>query len=466
MSKEWREVTLGQVIKEGNGSIQTGPFGSQLHASDYVTQGIPCIMPANITDTGLNLEGIAYISEDDAFRLSRHIVKKGDIVYSRRGDVTKKLLIRDAYDGMFCGTGCLLIRPGVNIDSTFLNYHLSTPWNRRYIVQHAIGATMPNLNTGILSDIPLTLPPLPEQKAIAHILGSLDDKIELNRQMNKTLEEMAQALFQSWFVDFDPVLDNALAQGREIPEELQQKAERRKAVAANPAYAHLPEDLKALFPSSFVYSEQLGKWVPEGWEVNSLGNEVNLIGGGTPKTSIEEYWSGDIPWFSVVDAPSDSDVFTINTEKKITQLGLENSSAKILREGTTIISARGTVGKCALVGVPMAMNQSCYGVQGVRQNTDFFTYLLLRKSVSDLQSRSHGSVFDTITRDTFQTINVVLPFDGDVLLKFHSLVENGFERIKQNLIQNQSLTSLRDTLLPQLISGKLSVQEAKALCQD
>lgn len=325
---------------------------------------------------------------------------------------------------------------------------------------------MPNLNTGILSDIPLTLPPLPEQKAIAHILGSLDDKIELNRQMNKTLEEMAQALFQSWFVDFDPVLDNALAQGREIPEELQQKAERRKAVAANPAYAHLPEDLKALFPSSFVYSEQLGKWVPEGWEVNSLGNEVNLIGGGTPKTSIEEYWSGDIPWFSVVDAPSDSDVFTINTEKKITQLGLENSSAKILREGTTIISARGTVGKCALVGVPMAMNQSCYGVQGVRQNTDFFTYLLLRKSVSDLQSRSHGSVFDTITRDTFQTINVVLPFDGDVLLKFHSLVENGFERIKQNLIQNQSLTSLRDTLLPQLISGKLSVQEAKALCQD
>jgi type I restriction enzyme, S subunit len=193
------------------------------------------------------------------------------------------------------------------------------------------GTSNPSLRRDTFGAQALPLPPLPIQHAIAHILGTLDDKIELNRRMNETLEAMARALFQSWFVDFDPV--HAKTEGRD---------------------PGLPKDLADLFPDHFEHSE-LGQ-IPAGWWVHPFSAMVEVIGGGTPKTSVSEYWDGNIPWFSVADAPSESDVFVISTEKCITRKGIENSSARLLPEGTTIISARGTVGKLALVGTPMTIN--------------------------------------------------------------------------------------------------------------
>ncbi len=339
-----------------------------------------------------------------------------------------------------------------------------------------VGAANPALNRNHVHPMSIIWTSHANQKAIAHILGTLDDKIELNRQMNQTLEAMAQALFKSWFVDFDPVMDNALATNQEIPDEFQAMAEKRRVIANRNVIAsgakqsHQPNckrlintnpELAALFPSSFEYNETLGKWIPEGWEVKSLSKLVKLIGGGTPKTTIEEYWNGDIPWFSVVDAPNDSDVFVIDTEKKVSKEGVKNSSTQILREGTTIISARGTVGKCAIVGVAMAMNQSCYGIQGLHENEDVFTYLLVRKNVSDLQNKSHGSVFSTITRDTFSAIDIVVPPSRKIIKEFENSIKSSFYKIKSNLFENQTITQLRDTLLPQLISGKVRVKESK-----
>lgn len=267
MGSEWIQTTLGEALNVGGGTIQTGPFGSQLHASDYVRDGIAVIMPVNIANNRVSTANIARINQSDANRLSRHIVKKGDIVYSRRGDVTRKALITASEAGMFCGTGCLLVRPGRGIDPRFLTYHLSTPENQEWIIRHAIGATMPNLNTGILAGIPLNVPGLATQKSIAHILGTLDDQIDLNRKMNTTLETMAQALFKSWFVDFDPVIDNALAAGNPIPEPLHARAEARKALGdkRKPLLASIQHQ----FPDRFVFTEEMG-WVPEGWEVVPL----------------------------------------------------------------------------------------------------------------------------------------------------------------------------------------------------
>ena len=202
----WEYTTLGAACGRGGGDIQTGPFGSQLHASDYVSVGIPSIMPQNIGDNRINVDGIARISPDDANRLRRYLVREGDIVYSRRGDVERRALVRGAEDGWLCGTGCLRVRFGEHgVDSRYASYFLGHPSVREWIVRHAHGATMPNLNTSILSACPFVIPPKEEQRAIAHILGTLDDKIELNRRMNETLEAMARALFKSWFVDFDPV---------------------------------------------------------------------------------------------------------------------------------------------------------------------------------------------------------------------------------------------------------------------
>ena len=210
----WEYTTLGEACTRAGGDVQTGPFGSQLHAADYVPRGIPSIMPQNLGDNRVVREGIAQITVEDAERLSRYRVRTGDIVYSRRGDVERRALIRDAEDGWLCGTGCLRVRFGdEGVNPTFVSYYLGDPNVREWIVRHAHGATMPNLNTAILSALPFVLPPLPEQRAIAHILGTLDDKIELNRRMNETLEAMARALFKSWFVDFDPV--RAKAEGRD-----------------------------------------------------------------------------------------------------------------------------------------------------------------------------------------------------------------------------------------------------------
>ena len=179
--------------------------------------------------------------------------------------------------------------------------------------------------------------------------------------MNETLEEMARALFQDWFVDFGPV--RAKLEGRE---------------------PYLRPELWGLFPDRLVDSE-LGE-VPEGWEVGVLNDSIEILSGGTPKTSISAYWDGDVPWYTAKDAPALSDIFALITERSITQAGIDNSSTKVLPVRTTVITARGTVGRLACLGIPMAMNQTCYGIRGAEGYPDFFTYWSVRNTVSELQA--------------------------------------------------------------------------------
>jgi type I restriction enzyme S subunit len=283
-------------------------------------------------------------------------------------------------------------------DTRFLMYAL----NNADIHGYLTGSTMPKLTQGNLNRIPILAPPPVEQRAIASALGALDDKIELNRRMNKTLEAQAQTIFKSWFVD---------------------------ATATK---------------------------LPKGWREMPFIDTVEILGGGTPKTSISEYWNGDIPWFSVVDAPQGSDVFVIDTEKKITQAGVDNSSTQVLPVGTTIISARGTVGKIALVGVPMAMNQSCYGLRGKAGANGFHTYFATQALVSTLLQHAHGSIFSTITQDTLAGVQVIAP-PAEIVDDFEEKVAPMMERIRENLFESRTLAELRDALLPKLLSGELRV---------
>ena len=273
-----------------------------------------------------------------------------------------------------------------------------------------VGAVFDSLKCADIPNFRLSIPPLPEQRAIASVLGALDDKIELNRRMNETLEAMARTLFQHWFMD----------------------------------------------------ATQAG--LPKGWREVPFTKTVEIVGGGTPKTSVPEYWSGDIPWFSVVDSPQGSDLFVIDTEKKITTAGVENSSTQVLSVGTTIITARGTVGNVALVGVPMAMNQSCYGLRGKSGKKGLHTYFVTRALVSTLQQHAHGSVFDTITRDTLARVQVAAP-PAAVVEQFEKQVSPLMERIRNNLFESRTLAALRDTLLPKLLSGELRVPAAAKLVE-
>ncbi|MBK6400608.1 MAG: restriction endonuclease subunit S [Rhodocyclaceae bacterium] len=196
--KAWQQLSLGDIA-----DIQTGPFGSQLHAADYVDSGIPSIMPTNIGNRlEIRTEGIACIKEADAQRLERYLVRVNDVVYSRRGDVEKCAFITSRENGWLCGTGCLRVRFTSNeVKPKFCAYYLSTEEIRGWVKGHAIGTTMPNLNSSILQRLPLLLPPVPEQEAIIAVLGNLDAKIDLLHRQNTTLEAMAETLFRQWFVE-------------------------------------------------------------------------------------------------------------------------------------------------------------------------------------------------------------------------------------------------------------------------
>ena len=325
-------------------------------------------------------------------------------------------------------------------DQRFIYYLARHPDFREYAIQHMEGTSgRQRVSAGSIGAYRFLCPPASQRKDIGETLGVLDDKISLLRETNTTLEAITQALFKSWFVDFDPV--RAKAEGRE-PE-------------------GMPPEVADLFPSEFEDSE-LGE-IPKGWRRKPFSEAIEILGGGTPKTSISEYWGGEIPWFSVADAPMESDVFVIDTEKKITQLGLNNSSARLLPEGTTIITARGTVGKVALVGVPMAMNQSCYGLKD-KDAGAYFTYYATRMLVSSLRLHSHGSVFDTITRDTLAGVSLAIP-SKPISEAFENTVMPLMQRIKCNLEQASSLATIRDTLLPRLMSGKLRLTESASISE-
>ncbi|WP_072036708.1 restriction endonuclease subunit S [Leclercia adecarboxylata] len=333
----------------------------------------------------------------------------------------------------------------------------------------SVGTATKFLTKKILDAFEIELPTFEEQTYQAKILWGLQDKLANNEAINQTLEQMAQALFKSWFVDFEPVKAKiAVLEAGGSQEDATLAAMTAISGKDTDALAVFerehPEqytELKAtaeLFPSAMQESE-LGD-IPEGWESSPLSEKIKLIGGGTPKRSEPEYWNGDICWYSVKDAPAESDVYVINTAEKITKKGLDKSSTKLLPAGTTIISARGTVGKLALTATEMAMNQSCYGISGGEFSGPLLTYLKVKQCVDVLKRNTHGAVFDTITTSTFETVTT-LTASKITNHQFEKIVNPLFSAIESNLRTNASLTQLRDTLLPKLLSGEITLPEAE-----
>ncbi len=443
MGSEWQDVTIGDLCNAGAAVVQTGPFGSQLLADEYLPQGVPVVPNEAIRNRQIDWSVLPRISKEKAKTLSRHLLQVGDILFARRGiQATGHIgYIRQAEQGMICGTGAILLRvkKPCELDSEFLSHVLADPRSIEWFKFHAVGATMPNLNDGIIRSFRFLLPQIEEQRRIAAMLSAMDDRIELCRELCGTLEELARAIFKSWFVDFDPV--QAKAEGRE-PE-------------------GMDADTAVLFPTKLKDSD-LGE-IPSDWNIECFDKAVDVTSGGTPKTSKSEYWGGDIPWFSIVDAPAPSDVFVIETEKLITNAGLASCSARLLPVGATIISARGTVGKLAVTGVPMAINQSCYALLPKVFGT-YGTFFQTGRLVDILRQFAHGAVFSTITRGTLSSIKVVVPPKA-IANSFEETVGPLMDAILNCRKMSKTLTDLRDTLLPRLISGKLRVPEAEKLVE-
>jgi type I restriction enzyme S subunit len=302
-----------------------------------------------------------------------------------------------------------------NVDKVFIKQFVSSPDFKYFLECNATGSVIKNISLKSMREYEIQLPPLPEQTQIANILSAIDDKIENNLAINKTLEDMAMALYKHWFVDFGPFQEG-----------------------------------------EFVDSE-LGL-IPKGWEVKSFFDMFDLLSGGTPKTSNQEYWNGKFEWVSAKDIGSSGSIYINDTEKKITQLGIDKSATKILPEDTVIVVARGSVGKFGMITKPMCMNQSCYGIYSKSNYSQPITYLLIDSLMKHFLNVAYGSVFDTITTSTFKTINVLVP-PKNVMDKIRDEIDVLFQNKKTNIKENQSLTKLRDTLLPKLISGEVRLKE-------
>ena len=440
----WKITTLGQICKETGGSIQTGPFGSQLHASDYVEDGIPSVMPKNISIEKILDDDIARVSVDDVNRLSKHKLQMGDIVYSRRGDVEKCVLVSEKEDGWLCGTGCIKVRIGPvgDISAKYIHAFLSHPEVRRWISQHAVGATMPNLNTSILSSVPVYLPPKELQSFIANSWFGFNQKLLVNAGINNTLENIAQAIFKSWFVDFEPtkakiaarealLAENPAATPEKIATAEQQAAIQAIAGAGDIIPTEQLQTIADLFPGQLVPSE-LGE-IPEGWRVDKVENVITRLKPKQRYTKKQVEPHGNVPVFE---------------QGAGVLLGYQNGTAgfKASPERPMFIFGDHT---CVthLSCEPFDISANVIPIEGC----DFPT-LWVYQAVKDLQK------FQEYRRHWSEFIIKQLVTPAAELAEVYSKLATDFVKMKEtNVSESSVLIQVRVSLLPKLLSGELEL---------
>jgi type I restriction enzyme, S subunit len=431
MSEDFLCQSLDSLCVKDNG-IQTGPFGSLLHQEDYVVEGTPIITVEHLGENRIVDSNVPCVSDTDLERLARFQLEDGDIVFSRVGSVDRRALVRAGESGWLFSGRCLRVRPNPElVDSEYLSYFFGLQGYKYHINQIAVGATMPSLNTKILSDLPIYYPPLPEQRAIAHILGSLDDKIEANRRQNETLEAIARAIFRSWFVDFDPV--HAKARG-------EQPAGMDAATAA-------------LFPDRFEDSA-LGP-IPAGWRVGNVGDFGRIITGKTPSSKVPEYYGGEIPFVRIPDMHGR--VFVHGTEKYLTKSGSKSQRNKLLPAYSVCVSCIASPGIVSLLAYPSHTNQQINCIVCSNTFSPFFVYFSLKLLHNEIVALgSGGSATLNLNKREFSRIRVLIP-QVDVIGAFSKLVAPFFVRMLTADKESRTLAETRDALLPKLVSGEIRV---------
>lgn len=421
-----KKCKLGDIA-----DIITGPFGSQLHASDYVKRGIPSIMPKDIGERRVIEDTIAHISETDAQRLSRYLVQLGDIVYSRRGDIERCALIRKENVGSLCGTGCLRVRPNAKeIDSEYLSYYLSTPKIRKWIVDNATGATMPNLNSDILRLVPLEIPNLEQQKRIAGILSSFDDKIDINNRLNATLEAMAKTLYDYWFVQFD-----------------------------------FPDEHGRPYKTSggsMTYSEKLGYEIPTGWNVGKMSCFIqSMTNGLNPRDNFVLNTGGNIKYLTVKNLLLHGDIDFNNCDFIDEDARSQVHKRSDIKIGDILFASIAPLGRCHLIEKEPSdwdINESVFSIRpNFMVISSEFLYMFLTSAIfiKLAESSSAGSIFKGIRVNTMMDMDILIP-NKSLIDQYTEKVKKILERMEINRTENRRLTQLRDFLLPLLMNGQVT----------
>lgn len=387
-------------------------------------------------------------------------VRRGDVFLTRTSETMHELgmssvALKDYTDATFNGF-CKRLRPKETseLEPEYVGYYLRSPVFRQSMLAFSTMSTRASLNNEMISRLEISYPDRKIQKQIANILLSLDEKIAISRAINQTLEQMSQTLFKSWFVDFDPVIDNALDAGNPIPEALQSRAELRQKVRNSADFKPLSADIRVLFPDEFEETE-LG-WVPKGWESETFDSFCDFIqSGGTPSRKETSFWNdGTIKWLSSGEVKGK---IVLDTKEKITQTGLLHSSAKLWKRYTTVVAMYGaTAGEVCIIGDKMTANQACCGLYS--EKYPFYVYNFASNKTDELASKATGSAQQNLNKLIISSTKFIRPSNAIITI-FEDNVAPLFMKWFSNSSENNTLTILRDTLLPKLISGELSLED-------
>lgn len=418
---------------------QTGPFGSQLHEKDYVSNGTPIVTVEHLGEIGFILNNLPMVSDIDKARLSKYTLKEGDIVFSRVGSIDRCTYVSKQEEGWLFSGRCLRVRFNEKANAKFISYYFRQKYFKEMMLNISVGATMPSLNTSLMDNIPLSLPSKETQQKIAAVLSVLDAKIELNNRINAELEAMAKTLYDYWFVQFD------------FPDE-----------SGNPYKTS---------GGRMAWSEELKREIPEGWGATKMSDWIDIDKSGD--------WGKDEPegnYTKKVTCIRGADINGLNGLDELNppvRYILEKNSFKILKSHDLIIEISGgsptqSTGRLAFITDatikrfenPLICSNFCRPV-AMKNKKLLYNFVYYWKSLYDngiffgYEGKTSG--IKNLLLDSFVNSYFTVVPDDKIVNQFYEIMENVQEKKQAALAENQTLAELRDWLLPMLMNGQVRV---------
>ena len=468
---EWIETTVGELVNLGIiESPKDGNHGG-IHpkSSDYIKIGVPFIMASDLRNGLVDYNSCSFISNKQASILKKGKAKAGDILLSHKATIGRTAIVQESNFPITILTPQITYYRVIDeqkLNNKYLKYYFDSPYFQNIFLSWAgSGSTRAYLGITEQLKLPILLPDIERQNKIVKYLSALDNKIQLNTQTNQTLEQIAQAIYKSWFVDYEPTRAKAavLAAGgsRADAENAAMTAISGKSAAElaalaqnHPVRYQQLADLAAAFPAALVPTDDFGE-IPEGWEICTLKECSRKIqNGGTPKRGNAEFWDdGTIPWLSSGEVCNNK--ILIKSKEFITQSGLDNSSAKLVPSHSTLVAiyASPTAGKCSFCAFESTTNQAVCAVVP-KSGYQYFNYFYLQRQEQYYVSQASGSAQQNISKKIVEETPIFQP-TKEILGAFNKIIQPIMDKQISNLIENSKLEETRDSLLPKLINNEL-----------
>ncbi|OXA93785.1 restriction endonuclease subunit S [Flavobacterium hercynium] len=409
--KGYKETKIGKIPEDWEeGKFSTdlkiqGRIGWKGYTTSDLVESGPIVIGGTEIKSKLQLvlENVKHLSRLKYEESPEIMLKDGDVLLVTRGNLGEVGYYHSEYGEATINPSVIILKEFIG-NPKFLFYYLISKNGNQQVLSLTSGSSIPAIYQSEVYKLYYPKPNIREQKEIVDLIVAFDNKIELLRAQNKTLEETAQIIFKEWFGKY-----------------------------------------------------QITDKLPEGWRIGKLGDVTKTFGGTTPSTINPDYWNGDISWTSPKDLSNSKGIFLLNTEKKITKEGLKKISSGLLPKRTLLMSSRAPVGYLALTNIKLAINQGYIAIAPEQYFSNNFMYLWLKENMKIIENASNGSTFMEISKSSFRNIDCVIP-NKKILEKFDNSIYPMFEKVLTNLLQIETLTKTRDELLPRLMSGEIRVK--------